>query len=809
MNKDLRHALRLIRGNPGFSLAVIAVMALCIGACAAIFSAGKAVLFTRLPYSSPDRMVLLWHTLAGRKTGVVGMSPQDYTIYRNTTRSFESVAAVTTRGYNLSTASEPARVTCGRVTDSLFPMLGTQPLRGRWFDPSEDRDGANHVVIISYDSWQARFGGDEKTVGKVIMLDLVPYTVVGIMPGSFSFPPEGIQGLARSECWAPAGFSPVEMATPGFNLVVFGKLKPGVTFAQAQDDAAAAARRVLESYPAVVRKTVALVSRVVALNQQVTANSRSALLVFASAVALLLFIGCGNIANLMLARLHARQREMAIRAALGASRFELVRQLLAECVALAGWGVAPGILVAAGLLRVFVALSPGDLPRLDQAHIDTLTLLFAALCSLFAGLLFGLAPAARSQVTGVSGVLAEGARGLSMGLRGNRLRSMLVVAETAMALVLLIGGGLLLRSLQKLTSLPAGFDPNHALTFSVALPANQYPRATDVNRFVTGLLSAMRRLPSVTYAASATSLPVDTTEYTVISRPDAPPASAGLKPVALYTVSPDYLPALGITLKRGRSFQPGDAESGLPVALVNEAMARQYWSDSEIVGRQIQWIGGGPRNLTVVGVVADVHQNRLDGPILPALYVPLAQSPQPARDLIFVVRTMGAPLSIASAVRLAVRKVDRTLPIFALQTGEQRLARSIAPRRFAAFLLTAFAGSALGLAALGLYAVTSYLVSQCSREFGIRIALGAAPFRIVRTIMARSFVLVAAGLVIGTGAAMALTRFMSSLLFGIDATDAVTFASVDALLIAISMLAVLVPALRATRVDPVISLRYE
>jgi hypothetical protein len=311
MTRDLRHALRLIRTNPGFSLAVIAVMALSIGACAAIFSVGKAVLFTPLPYHSPDRMVLLWHTLAGRGAGVVGMSAHDYTIYRDTARSFESVAAATTHGYNWSTATEPVRVTCGRVTDNLFPMLGVRPLRGRWFDHSEDRDGANHVIIISYGSWQARFGGDEDVVGKVISLDRIPYTVVGVMPQSFSFPPEGIQGLARSECWVPAGFSPLEMATPGFNLVVFGKLKPGVTFAQAKDDAAAAARRVLDSYPVEVQKSVALVSRVVQINEQAAANSKPKLLVFTSAVGLLLLIGCGNIANLMLARLHSRQREIA------------------------------------------------------------------------------------------------------------------------------------------------------------------------------------------------------------------------------------------------------------------------------------------------------------------------------------------------------------------------------------------------------------------------------------------------------------------------------------------------------------------
>lgn len=808
MTKDLRHAIRLIRNNLGFSLAVIAVMALSIGACTAIFSVAKAVLYTRLPYSSADRLVILWHTVAASGAGVVGMSPHDYTLYRDTTRSFESVGAVTTRGYNLSTAAEPARVTCGRMTDSMFPMLGIEPLRGRWFDRSEDRDGANHVIIISYDLWQARFGGDEGILGTSISLDLVPHTVVGIMSKSFTFPPEGVQGLASAECWVPSGFSPAEMVTPGFNFIVFGRIKPDVTFAQAGDDAANAAREILNSYPAEVQKAVAFQSRVVPLNEQVIARSRLPLLVFASAVGLLLLIGCGNVANLMLARMHSRQREMAIRAALGASRFELARQLLLESVLLASCGGSLGIVIATGLLRLFVTLSPGDLPRLDQASIDPLTLLFTLMCSIFAGLLFGLAPAARSKVK-VSEILAEGTRGSTLGLRGDRLRSTLLVVEITMAALLLIGGGLLLRSFQKLASVPPGFDPNHTLTFSLALPANGYPRISDIDRFATALFNAIRRLPSVGYVASGTSLPVNTTEYTVISRPDAPPAAAGFKPVALYTVSPDYLAALGIALRRGRAFQSGDVDSRLSVALVNEAMVRQYWPDTDIVGRQIQWIGGGLRNVTVVGVVTDVHQDRLSGPILPALYIPLAQSPQPVRDLIFVVRATGSPLNIVSGVRQAVRSVDRSLPIFALQTADQGLARSIAPARFNMFLLAVFAGLALALCTFGLYALTSYLVSQCFREFGIRIALGATSSRIIGTIVARSLVLVGAGLVIGACAAMSLTRLMSSLLFDIGATDGTTFAAVAALLIAVSMIAALVPALRATRVNPAVSLRHE
>jgi putative ABC transport system permease protein len=568
--------------------------------------------------------------------------------------------------------------------------------------------------------WQARFGGDESVIGSTVGLDLVPYTVIGVMPKYFRFPAEGVPGLAQSECWVPAGFSPAEMATPGFDLIVFGRLKPGVTLAQASEDTSAATRRVLESYPVEVQKTVALVSRLVPLQQQVTATSRPAIVVFASAVALLLLIGCGNVANLMLARLQSRGREMAIRTALGASRTGLARQLLVECTVLAGSGGVLGIAVAVVLLRVFVAVSP-----------------------------------------------------------------------------------------EKLTSVPPGFDPNHVLTFSVALPADGYPQPRDVERFATALGSALDRLPSVRYTASGSSLPLDTTGYTVISRPNAPPAFAGFKPAALYTISPGYLPALGIVLKRGRSLEPSDTELSLPVALVNEAMARQYWSGTDVVGRQIQWAGGGPHNLTVVGVVADVHQDRLDSPILPALYIPLSQSPQPIRDLIFVVRTAGPPLRIAGTVRQAAATVDPALPIFALQAAEDRLAHSVAPRRFNMLLLALFAACAFALAAFGLYAVTTHLVGQCSREFGIRIALGATTSRILGTVMARGLVLAAVGLVIGTGLSIGLTRFMTSLLFGIEATDQTTFLLVATLLLVTSILAVVPPALRASRVDPVVSLRYE
>jgi putative ABC transport system permease protein len=802
---DVRHGLRLFGRDRAFLVTVMLIMALSIGFCTAIFSLVKAVLFTRLPYDGAERLAVVWHT-NGNSAEVIGMWPRDYQTYRDTTRSFQSLAAFTTEGYNLSNGSLPARITCSRVTANLLPMLGVTPSRGRWFTNDDDRDGADRTVILSHDLWRSRFGSSVSILGQTIRLDLKPYTVVGVMPPSFVFPPQGVRTVSKSECWVPASFTTAEMAMPAFNWVVLGKLKPDMRNEQAQQDASVIAQRILESYPAAVQKEVALRARVVALEEEVAGRSRTPLFVFAGSVGFLLLIGCANVANLMLAKLHVRQREMAIRAALGASRSSLTIQLLLESVVLAGCGGLLGVPVALGMLRLLVMFSTDKIPMVDQIRIDASMLVFALACSGLSGILSGLAPALRAGAVNIADTIAEGNRGASGGLRHSRLRFALVVFEIAMALVLLVGAGLLLRSYVKLSKVSPGFDPDHVLTFSVALPRESYGEAVQVHRFVDTVVESIRSLRGVTFASAGSSLPIGTSEATVFSRIGAPPATAGFKPALIQFITPDYLRALRIVSKRGRVFDVGDDRNRMPVALVNEAMAEKYWPETDVIGKQFYWLVGG-RNLTVVGVVGDVRQDGLAAAATPTFYVPLAQSPLSVRNLIFAIRTTESTSGLSAEVRRVVSEIDPSLPVFALQSANDVIHSSIAGERFNMFVVSVFAGCALMLSVLGLYAVISYLVIHSSGEFGIRIALGATPRSIVSMVMVRGAKFVLSGTLIGTITAMMLTRWMKGMLFGITETDNATFVGVVTVLGVVTLLATLVPALRATRVDPVATLR--
>lgn len=805
--QDIRSGIRIFRRNPGFGFAVVAIMALSIGSCTTVFSIVKAVLLTKLPYVSSDRLVIIWHTIKGKGTGVIGMAPRDYTIYRDTTFTFDSIAAVTTAGYNLSTASEPLRVTVGRVTSSLFPLLRIPPFRGRWFSKSEGQASANRVVILNYKLWRERFNSDEAILGKSISLDLVPYTVVGIMPANFEFPPEGVPGLAPADCWIPAGFSGAEMTMPSFSWIVFARLRPQATIAEARGDAVRTAQQVLRSYPAAVQRSLNLTARVISLNDQVTENSRAILLVFTIAVAFLFLIGCANIANLYLARLQIRQRELAIRTAIGAGPMRLLRQLSIESLVLSSCGGVAGVIIAAVLLHFIKILSPGNVPRLSDARIDPLTLFFAVGCSLGAGLLCGLAPALRFRLA-VAETLAEGGRASSTGVQGNRLRSALIILESAMAFMLLIGAGLLVRTFLQLSAIPPGFNPDKVLTFSLALPSTRYAQTARVQQFVSAMLDGIHRLPQVMHVAAASNPPLGASDYTAITRPDAPPPYAGAKPVAIQTISPEYPVSLGIPLKRGRTFQESDNRTALPVALINETMAHEYWPDVDVLGRQVQWIAGS-RMLTIVGVIGDVRQNGLDAKTFPTLYIPFAQSPDPVHNLVFVARTAGPALNIVPGVRRIAENIDNTLPVFGIRSAEQLVSHSVAPRRYNMVLLACFSLAALLLTTLGIYAVTSYIIGHSMRDFGIRIALGSTPSALILMVIRHGLLLVGVGLLIGIGAAIGLTRFMSSLLFGVGSSDLVTFTAVAALLISVSTVALLVPALRVTGIDPAVALRYE
>lgn len=811
MLHDFKLALRTLSKRPLFAASVIAVMALCIGACTAVFSIFDAVLLAPLPYANAERIVLVWHTVAKDGAGVMGMSAGNYVTYRDRTRSFESVAAVTTRGYNLGTGSEPIRVTCARVSSSLLPMLAIAPAQGRWFTVDDDNDGAPKTIIISHDLWITQFGGNPGLLGTNIYLDKNPYTLVGIMAKPFQFPPEGVRGLEKAACLVPASFTPLELAMPAFNIVTFAKLNPGSGITQANSEANVVAKSILESYPAAVQKELDLRARVVTLHDQTTSSSKAAVLVFSAAVMFLLLIGCANVANLMLVRLQDREREIAIRMALGSTRFALAKQTISECLFLCLCGGAAGIVVAWQLLHGVLALNPGNISRLQDAHLDLRELTFALICALAAGLLVGVLPALRLRTKSLSqALIAAGSRGTSRGVSGIRVRNGLMALETAITLVLLIGSVLLLRSFLRLSSVPPGFNPDRVLTFSVALPEAAYQRPADVERFTDRVLERLRSLPSVTLDAAGSYLPIGQVDHTAITRPDAPAAAAGFKVAAVQTVTPNYAAALGLTPKRGRFLQPSDSRTARPVVVISETMAKLYWPDKDPIGCHFAWIAAsGPLNVTVVGVLSDVRQAGLDKDPEPVFYMPMAQAPLPIRNLAFVIKTAATPEAIAQPVRRVLAEADPALPLFAMQPMTELLTHSVARQRFSAFLIALLAGSAIVLAALGIYGVLAYLVNSSAKEIGIRIALGSSTGKIIVMILRQGLSWVGAGLVAGLIAAFALTRFMATLLFGIEGNDLSTFLGMSALLLLMSAAAMVIPARRATRVDPMLSLRQE
>jgi putative ABC transport system permease protein len=798
-----RDAFRLVRRRPGFCLAVAGITALSVGACTAIFSIVIAVLFPRWAYVDPEGLAIIWHA-QGDAAGVVGLSPSDFVAYRDTTRSFELVAAISTRGYNLGGATEPARVTCGRATPEMWPMLGVAPRKGRWFTPDDDR-GANKVVVVSDRLWQTQFGGDDQLVGRNILLNAEPFTVIGVMPASFSFPPAGVQGTTSADCWVPGSFTAVEMATPGFDYVVMGRLKPGVSVAQAVGDVATATRRIWDMYPAAVQAQVDLRSRVVPLTEQVAAASRTPLLLFTGSVVLLLLIGCANVSNLMLTRFTTRQREIAVRASLGATRSSLVMQLLAESLVLSIAGGLGGVLIAQGLVAATVALGAGTFPRLEHATVDGQSLGVALACAVLAGLLGGIAPALRSSA---AGSMAGRERAVTSSFGHDRLRSALVVVEMAMAVVVVTAAALLVRSVINLNRVDAGFDPRGTLTFSVALPPNAYPSAESVERFSQAAIEQLRTMPGTSDVAAGSSLPMGRTEVAVVSIPGAPAGSPPYRPAAMQIVTPGYDAALRMRLAEGRSFAITDNRAGPPVAIVSAGMARSYWADGNVIGKTVMRLGD-PRPLTVVGVMADVRQAGLDRPSPPTLYLPVAQAGQPLRALAFVVRAGGSAVQMVPQVRRALASADASLPMFAIRSGEEVLSASTTPQRFNMFVVVLFASLAACLAVTGLYALMAYMVAQAAKEFGVRMAMGATGPRIARLVVGRALALLVPGVLVGALVSAGLSRYVGSLLFGVQPGDPATIGLAALLLLAVSSAAVAIPALRATRIDPLTCLRQD
>jgi putative ABC transport system permease protein len=804
MVEAFHQAARSLRRQPAFSGLVVAIMAIGIGACTAMFSIVAAVFLEPLPYAEPERLAIIWHA-QGDTPGVIGLSSSDYVTYRDTTRAFASVAAVATRGYNLGGGDQPVRVTCGRVTPNLFSTLGVGAARGRWIAENDDT-GGRRVVVLAHQLWRSYFDGDEKVLGRDVLLDNVPHTVIGVMPASFGFPPPGIQGASEAACWMPTSFSAAELATPAFDFLVLAKLAGGVSIEQAAEDASRAAQRIWETYPAAVKSQVQLRARLVPLAEQVVTASRTPVLLFAVSALLLLLIGCANVSNLLLTRLHTRRREMVLRSALGASRTTLVTQSLAESLLLAAGGSVVGVLLAEGLVVAVSAFEPGNLPRLGNARIDVAATGFAPLCATLTGVLGSVAPALRARGNGESGPRDELERGSTAGIGRDRLRSTLIVLQVAMAVVVLAGAALLMRSMANLGRVDPGFNPTSVLTFSVALPPARYPQPAAIDRFARHIVDRLRQLPAVTFAAAGSTSPIGASDVAVVAPSDLTPGAPPFRPAAVQFTTPGYHETWSIGVKRGRALEPGDLAAASRVAVVNETMARGFWPDVDVVGRQMSEVGI-PQPLTIVGVIADVTQGGVASPPVPTFHVPLAQATLPARSLAFAVRTSGDSRGLAAEVRRIVAESDSTLPVFALQPAEALLASSVARQRFAMLMATALGVLALILAMTGLYAVMAYIVSQSSREYFIRLAIGATRLAVVGLVTGRALRLVAVGIVAGAAAAAGLSRLIVSLLFGVQPGDPVTYGLVALLLAGVGATAVAVPALRAMRVDPAECLR--
>jgi len=817
--RDLRYAIRMLLNMPGFTWIAVLVLGLGIGANTAIFSVVQAVLLRPLPYPHADRLVMLWQKITGVTSfPAIPCSVPDYIDYRDQTQTLENVAAFVNGSFNLVTPSGAERVPGTSVSANLFPLLGIAPLLGRTFTTAEDRPGSDQLVVLSYGAWQRRFGADPGILGKTLVLDHQPRQVIGVMPKEFDFPAEGVVEGAPPELWVPIAFTPDQLGPDGrgdnFNVSAIARRKAGVSIEQASADIDRLARRIYESYPPAIQKLFSLNGFVTDLHEHVVGNVRTLLGVLLGAVGFVLLIGCANVANLLLAKAAGRRREMAIRIALGAGRARLLGQLLTESVLLSLAGGAVGLLIAAWLTQLLIHFSPGNVPRLGQSQLNLGVLAFALLVSILTGLVFGLAPALQVLKTDLNLDLREGSRGAAQ-FRRSRLRSALIIAEVALSLMLLAGAGLLVRSFVKLRSQSLGFRSDHLLTLSIALPEAKYQSKTQVHAFYRELMEHIQALPEVKSAAAATNLPLVIAQWNIIITPEGQ-VEKGKKSLdaAYFTgVTPDFHRTLGIELKSGRLFTAADQDPTRPVAIVNQAMARHYWPNQEVIGKRFKW---GPEDssrpwITVVGVAGDVKQSSLAAHVSAGLYMPILEMPQDSAvsGLNLVVRTASDPAAVISGLREIVRSLDPEVPLYQARPIEQLLSESVAPRRFNMLLVGAFAGLALLLASIGIYGVMSYSVSQHTREIGIRMALGAGSRDVLRLIVRQGMTLVSIGLALGVAGALALTRVMSSLLFEVQPADPLTFVSVSVLLAAVAFAASYLPARRATRVDPMVALRYE
>jgi putative ABC transport system permease protein len=797
--QDLRYGLRRLSRSPGFTLVAVGALALGIGANTAIFSVVNAVLLRPLPYPEPEQLVQVYESRPRQNMTRVDVSPNEFLAWADEGGSFRQLAAVDFASFNLTGRGEPERVSGALVTASYFPLFGVRPAHGRAFLPEEDQPGRDNVVVLGHELWQQSFGADPAVVGRAVNLDGTACTVVGVMPQGFRLPQNA--KLAR-----PVAFTAQDRTRAGSHfLTVYGRLKPGVTGELAAAELAAVAGRLEQTF---AQTNVGHQVMLAPLHEELVGDVRPALLLLLGAVGLVLLIACANLANLLLARAAARRKEVAVRAALGASRWRIVRQLLAESVLLSGAGGAAGLLLAVWGVDLLVGLDPAGVQRVGAVSLDAGVFAFTAALSLLTGLLFGLAPALQASKTDFVETLKEGGRSSGGGPARSRLRSALVVAEVALTVVLLVSAGLLTKSFRRLLDVDPGLDPRGVLTLDLSLPDTKYAESHQVAAFYRQLLESVAALPGVEAAGAVSVLPLagsDNSNFVQIEGRPPLPAGQALR-AGRRNVSADYFKALRIPLKGGRGFADADSAEAPRVAVINEAMARAFFAGEDPLGKRLRTGDNNPW-VTVVGVVGDVRHRGLDVDVRPEMFFHAAQTP--SREMTLVVRAAGDPLALVGAARERVLAVDRDQPVGNVKTMETWLAESLASRRFAVLLLGLFALVAAALAAVGLYGVVSYTVAQRTHELGLRLALGARPRDVLRLVIRQGMSMTLVGAVVGLVAALAFARLMSGLLFGVAAHDPATFVGVPVLLLAVALLACYVPARRATKVDPMVALRHE
>jgi putative ABC transport system permease protein len=814
LGQDVRHALRLLRAQKTFTLVVLATLTVGIGANTAIFSLLNGLLLRPLPYAEPDRLAVLFDSMVRDPNRTVHLTPLDFLDWRQQNRTFDGMAAYVGTGHTFAGAGGEPEIVPGQfVSSDLFSVLGVPPLLGRAFRADENEAGSHHVMVIGYGLWQRRFGGDPGVIDRTVVVNDAPYTIVGVMPAGFAWPDR------RAQAWTPLvlrGVPPDD--APPLNraahfLNVVGRMKAGVSLQQARDDLS----RIAQGIAAQNDRNPSLGAKVIPLIDAIAGSLRPALFMLAAAVGCVLLIACANVTHLQLAQINGRERELAIRLALGASRGRIVRQILTETGLLALAGGAGGVLLAAWLLQLATVWGASRLPLMDRVAIDVPVLLFTIAVAAVSSLLFGLLPAAQIARAQISERLLAATRGATAGRRGQLLRGSLIVGEVALSLMLLVGAGLLLRSFVKLQQVDPGFDPSRRVAASVAMPQNRYRDAAHMVAFVRDVVERLQAQPGIEAVGVTTALPMTGQDFAdAFTAEGYTPPRVGATPMAsVRGVTPDFLRALGLRVVRGRGFTARDTQSAEPVVLVNEAFARRYWPGLDAVGKHLQQSNNGTGTVrAVVGVVADVRHRGAALEAAPEVYMPYEQIDPGMlavwfRGVSIVVRSSLDLKMAGSRVHTALAEIDPAMPVAELMSMDTIVSDSLTQPRLQTWLVGLFGATALLLASVGIFGIVSFLVGQRTREIGVRIALGAQPRDVLRGVLGRALGLTLAGVALGLPGAWALSRWMRTMLFEISPTDTLTLVCVPLLLVSVATLAAFAPARRASRIDPMVAWRSE